>query len=152
MGMGKTAKRRVEPEPAGDVALLFPPQGEWSEEDYLDLDTNRLVEFSDRSIEVLPMSTTMHQLIIAYLYKLLDSFVQSRALGRVLFALLKVRLRRGKYRAPDLIFMRAENTDRMRDQYWEGADLDMEVVSDQKRPHDLVKKRREYASAGIPEY
>jgi Uma2 family endonuclease len=150
--MGKTAKPPTEPEPAWDIALLFPPQGEWDEEDYLELETNQLVEFSDGSIEVLPMPTTTHQLIVAYLYKLLDSFVQAGGLGRVLFAPLKIRLRSGTFREPDIVFMKAEHAARMRDQYWKGADLVVEVVSDKNRPHDLVKKRREYALAGILEY
>ena len=40
-------------EPAWDVALLFPTQGNWTEDDYLELDTNRLVEFSHGFVEVL---------------------------------------------------------------------------------------------------
>ncbi len=150
--MGKTAKRLAEPEPAWDIALLFPPQGEWSEEDYLELDTNHLVEFSDGSIEVLPMPTTTHQLIVAYLYEVLKEYVKARSLGTMLFAPLRVRLRAGKFREPDVVFMRAEHSARMRDQYWKGADLVVEVVSDKNRPHDLVKKGREYALAGISEY
>ena len=42
-------------EPPWDVALLYPLQGSWTEDDYLELGTNRLVEFSDGGIEVLPM-------------------------------------------------------------------------------------------------
>ncbi|MFN3333532.1 MAG: Uma2 family endonuclease, partial [Caldilinea sp.] len=53
----------VEAEPAWEVALLFPAQGAWSEEDYLYLDTNHLVEFSDGKIEVLPMPSDKHQAI-----------------------------------------------------------------------------------------
>src|SRR5437899_1001985 len=43
---------------------------------------------------------------------------------------------------------------RMGEEFWEGADLVMEVVSGNKedRRRDLVTKRREYARAGIPEY
>lgn len=37
------------PEPAWEVATLFPPQGDWNESDYLALATNRLVELSDGS-------------------------------------------------------------------------------------------------------
>jgi len=33
------------PEPAWDVARLFPHQGAWSEQEYLELNGNRLVEF-----------------------------------------------------------------------------------------------------------
>ena len=37
------------PEPAWEIAYLFPAQGAWSEDDYLSLTegTNHLVEFSD---------------------------------------------------------------------------------------------------------
>jgi Uma2 family endonuclease len=43
---------------------------------------------------------------------------------------------------------------RVTDEYWEGADLVMEVVSshDEDRRRDLVVKREEYARAGIAEY
>jgi Uma2 family endonuclease len=37
-------------------------------------------------------------------------------------------------------------------QFWDTADLVMEVVSDDNRDHDLKTKRCEYALAGIPEY
>ncbi|MCL4860269.1 MAG: hypothetical protein KJZ93_12715, partial [Caldilineaceae bacterium] len=53
----------ISAEPAWDVALLFPPQGAWSEADYLALETNRLVEFSHGRIEVLPMPSDSHQSI-----------------------------------------------------------------------------------------
>ena len=60
----KPDREAAEPEPAWDIARLFPPQGQWSEEDYFALDTNRLVELSDGFIEVLPMPTMVHQLIV----------------------------------------------------------------------------------------
>src|SRR6266446_1158638 len=72
--------------PAWEVALLFPPQGEWREEEYLALDTNQLVEFSDGCIEVLPMATILHQLIVRFLSRLLETFVAARAEGEVLVA------------------------------------------------------------------
>jgi Uma2 family endonuclease len=140
------------PEPAWDIARLFPDQGQWSEDDYLALNTNRLVEFSHGHIEVLPMPTTMHQVIVAFLYEQLLAFVRPRSLGFLLFAPLRVRLWPGKYREPDVIFMRAEHTERCGNSFWDGADLVMEVVSDDDRRRDLDTKRREYARAGIPEY
>ncbi|NJM40309.1 MAG: Uma2 family endonuclease [Anaerolineae bacterium] len=48
-------------------------------------------------------------------------------------------------------FMRKENDHRRHNDFWEGADLVMEVLSS-NREHDLVTKRKEYAEAGIPEY
>jgi Uma2 family endonuclease len=150
----KPARAADEPEPAWEVAYLFPAQGQWSEEEYLALQGNRLVEFSDGVLEVLPMPTTSHQLLVLYLYGLLLSFTTARDLGIVLVAPLRVRLWRGKIREPDIVFMAKEHADRVGEDYWKGADLVMEVVSDdeESRRRDLVTKRREYARAGIPEY
>jgi Uma2 family endonuclease len=139
-------------EPAWEVALLFPPQGTWSEEEYLALNTNKLVEFSDGFIEVLPMPTLMHQLIVAYLFGVLDSFTRKRRLGRAIFAPLRVRLRSKKFREPDILFMKTENSSRMGNDFWDRADLVMEVVSAENRDHDVRTKRAEYARAKIPEY
>jgi Uma2 family endonuclease len=140
-------------EPTWDIAHLFPRQGTWSEEEYLSLETNHLVEFSHGYIEVLPMPTEAHQLIVAYLYGQLLAFVRRYLPGAVvLFAPLPVQLWAGKYREPDVILMLAEHADRRHQRYWEVPDLVMEVVSPDYRRHDLETKRREYAQAGIPEY
>jgi Uma2 family endonuclease len=139
-------------EPTWEIARLFPHQGAWSEEEYLELPTNRLVEFSHGYIEVLPMPTESHQLIVLFLYRTLLSFVQNAALGIVLVAPMRVRLRSGKYREPDIIFLLVEHAKRRHELYWDTPDLVMEVVSKENRQHDLEIKRREYAQAGIPEY
>ena len=141
-----------EPEPAWAVATLFPAQGSWSERDYLELPTNRLVEFSDGFIEVLPVPTRLHQKIVAFLYESLKAFVVARKLGEVYFAALPVHLWPGKYREPDVIFVRGDNARAFRGDYLEGADLVMEVVSPDEPERDWVKKREEYSRAGIPEY
>jgi Uma2 family endonuclease len=139
-------------EPTWEVALLFPEQGTWSEEEYLALSGNRLIEFSHGYLEVLTMPTTTHQLIVLYLYRALASFVEGQNLGLPVVAPLRVRLWPGKFREPDVVFMLAANSARIREEFWEGADLVMEVVSDDDRRRDLDTKRREYAQAGIPEY
>ena len=142
------------PGPAWEIARLFPDQGAWSEDDYLALHTNHLVEFTDGHVEVLPMPTTSHQSIVQYLSNLLLTFVAARGLGKVLFAPLRVRLRKNKFREPDVVFMSAAHTDRIGERFWRGADLVMEVVSGEPedRQRDLVAKRNEYAEAGISEY
>jgi Uma2 family endonuclease len=147
-----TSVNRELPEPAWEVAMLFPAQGSWTEEEYLDLPGNHLVEFSDGHIEVLEMPTMSHQLIVAYLYRVLHEFVKTRSLGRVLFSALPVRLRPGKFREPDVLYLATEHRDRAQEQYWNGADLVMEVVSANDPKRDLEVKRAEYAQAGIPEY
>jgi Uma2 family endonuclease len=147
-----TTPEKLEPE--WEVARLFPPRGEWSEDDYLDLDTNRLVEFSNGRLEVLPMPTQSHQELVRLIFQALWSFVEARGLGKVLFAALPVRLWRRKFREPDVVFMSAEHAGRRQERFWDGADLVMEVVSPdpKSRKRDYETKRREYARARIPEY
>jgi Uma2 family endonuclease len=140
-------------EPTWEIATLFPNPGQWSEGEYLALNTNHLVELSHGWIEVLGMPVTSHQRIVAYLYTLLSAFADPK-LGSVLFAPLRVRLWQDKFREPDIVFMLKRHQHRIREEYWEGADLIMEVVSPdpEDRNRDLVIKRAEYARAGIQGY
>ncbi len=50
---------------------ILPPQGRWSEDEYLVLTDhrNRLVEFTDGFLEILPMPTDKHQAILGFLYQ-----------------------------------------------------------------------------------
>jgi hypothetical protein len=54
------------------VLALLSPQGQWSQETYLWLSehTNRLIEFTDGYIEVVPIPTDEHQTILASLYQM----------------------------------------------------------------------------------
>lgn len=138
-------------EPAWEVALLFPPQGAWSEEEYLALDTNRLVEFSHGRIEVLPMPSDSHQAIVGFLYTIFLAFARQSG-GVVRLAPIRVELWAGKFREPDLLFLASAHDPRRQEEYWTGADLVVEVVSPDNPQRDLVFKRREYAQARIGEY
>jgi Uma2 family endonuclease len=141
-------------EPSWEVAYLFPSQGTWTEEEYLALPENRQIELSNGFLEVLPMPTTSHQAIIAFIYGALLAFIEPRQLGKVFFAGIRVRLWKGTFRLPDVVFMLARHADRMGEEYWRGADLVMEVVSGtaKDRRRDLKAKVAEYARARIPEY
>jgi Uma2 family endonuclease len=139
-------------EPAWDVATLFPNQGQWSEEEYFALSTNRQVELSDGRIEVLPMPTRLHAAIAFLMCTLLRAFVREDELALVLTTTFSVRLWPGKLRQPDVMYMSGQNVARQHETHWDGADLAVEIVSDEGRERDLVTKRREYARAGIAEY
>lgn len=147
-----TTKPADAPELTWEIARLFPAQGHWSEEEYLALDTNHLIEFSLGQLEILPMPTQSHQLLVIALFELLRNFVRKEELGTVLLAPMRVQLWPGKFREPDILFMSTQNDDRRSDRFWEGADLVMEVVSPDDPERDKVTKRREYAQAEIPEY
>lgn len=114
-------------------------------------------ELASGRLVLLPMPTQSHQLMILFLVQCLQIFSRKHAPGTVLFSGIRVRLRggaRAKYREPDVIYMRAEHAARQHEEFWEGADLVMEIVSgDRKdRLRDWRTKPRDYASAGIPEY
>src|SRR5437868_15527263 len=72
--------------PAWDVALCYPMQGDWTEEAYLALDRNsepRLIELNDGMLEVLPMPDLLHQDIVQFLFLALHTFVKDLQIGRV---------------------------------------------------------------------
>ena len=129
------------------------PQGCWRDDDYLWLTDRcrRLVEFTDGYLELLPVPTRGHQRILAFLYSAFQAFLNTAG-GEVLFAPLRLRIRAGKYREPDLLAMRDAQDARSGDRFWTGADVVAEIVSADNPQRDFVDKRRDYAEAGIPEY
>jgi Uma2 family endonuclease len=135
------------------LADILPFQGEWSEEEYLVLidHRNRLVEFTDGFLEVLPMPTAKHQRLLKFLFLTFSHFFDTRN-GIVLFAPLRLRIRPGKFREPDLLLLLSATDSRNQDRFWLGADLALEVVSEEKAERDLVDKRIDYAEAHVPEY
>ncbi len=135
-----------------DLALE-PLQGLWSVEQYLKLSnqTNHLIEFTDGVIEVLPMPTRDHQVILAFLYEVLLLLIRPRG-GKVLFAPLRVQVRPGKFREPDILALRDADDPRNQNEYWLGADLVIEIVSPDRPERDTEEKPLDYAEAGIPEY
>ena len=152
MAPTSTISDRPTSEPTWDVARLFPNQGHWSEDEYLALNTNQLVEFSHGVLEFPPMPTFSHQRIAFWLSRRMEDFVSQRRLGVAVPAPFKVQVREGKYREPDVSVMLHTHAERMTEQFWIGADLVVEVVSDDDRRRDLETKRNEYAMAEIPEY
>lgn len=139
--------------PAWEIARLFPDQGRWSDDDYFLISerTNRIVELVDGRVEIPEMPGRKHQRMLLIMRDAIQAVVGKSNLGEVLVSPYPVRVNEKTYREPDVIFMRTENLSRMHDQYSEGADLVVEVVS-QDRKRDLVDKRKEYALARIPEY
>ncbi|MXY57198.1 MAG: Uma2 family endonuclease [Gammaproteobacteria bacterium] len=140
---------------AADAILLDsrPPQGCWSEFDYLWLTDHctRLVEFADGCIEELPVLTDSHQSILMSLFRLFDQLVRPQG-GVALVAPLRLRIPNGRFREPDLMLLLDAADPRRQDRYWLGADLVAEVVSPDDPERDYAEKRSDYAEVGIPEY
>jgi Uma2 family endonuclease len=132
---------------------ILPPQGRWTDEQYLVLTdhTNRLVEFTDGFLEVLPTPTEQHQAILEFLFLAFLQFIKPKG-GKVRFAPLRLQVRPGKFREPDLMLVLSASDPRRQNQFWTGADLALEVVSPEKPERDPVDKRTDYAEARVPEY
>lgn len=145
-----------EPEYVWEVATLYPEQGEWSEEAYLDLTdhANRRIEFTDGRVEFLAMPTEVHEAIVQFLLLALFDFVEKKKLGKVYSNGIRLRIRPGKVRLPDVIFLHNDHFHARHNRVWDGADLVMEVVSDdpKDRARDYEQKLADYAEAKVAEY
>ena len=132
---------------------VLPTQGRWSDDEYLWLTDRcgRRVEFTDGRIEELPVPTDAHQSILQFLYRALFAWLRPRG-GVVMVSGLRLRLREGKFREPDVVALCDRADARRENRYWLGADLVVEVVSPDDPARDLAVKRADYAEAGIPEY
>jgi Uma2 family endonuclease len=141
---------------AWEVATLFPEQGEWSEAAYLDLTdgTNRRIEFTDGRLEFLPMPTEVHEALVQFLFLALYQFVNQRKLGKVYSNGIRVRIRPRKLRLPDVLFLHNDHFHARHNRVWDGADLAMEVVSEdpKDRQRDYEQKLLDYADAKVAEY
>ena len=139
--------------PTWELALEYPCQGDWTEAEYLSLDTGRLIEFNDGVLEFLPIQKTLHARISRYISALLREYVVSRNIGEVLWAPCPIRVAARKLREPDILYLSHQRIPQ-EDTPPIGADLVVEIISPgtEIQRRDTETKRDEYAEAGIPEY
>ena len=97
------------------------------------------------------MPTRGHQATSRYLLLAWLPVVQAIG-GELFYAPLRLRIREGKFREPDLMLLRDAKDPRNRDDYWRGADLVAEIVSPDNPERDTREKRLDYAEARIPEH
>ncbi len=127
-------------EPVWELARNFPPQGYWTEDNYLALDNekNQMIEFTD-GYEVLPMPTKEHQEILLFMVIALNAFAKPQKLGKAFVPPLPMKIRGGLWREPDVLFILNENMND--DEYPDHADLVVEIVSpDRRRRRVTIEK------------
>lgn len=132
---------------------LAPLQGLWTQEQYLALtDYSRcLLEFTDGVLDAPPMPTDRHQTISGRVCHALFTFIEPRG-GTVIYAPLRLQIRPGAFREPDLLLLRDTHDPRRQNRFWLGADCVVEIISPDDPERDTQVKRLEYAQARIPEY
>jgi len=132
-----------------------PGAGHCTFEDFLaNLDENVWAEWVDGEIIPMTPASSFHQDIVRFLLSILSIFVETHDLGWVTTAPFTMYLPvPPQGREPDLLFVKRERMDRIRDAYLDGpADMVVEVVSLDSRTRDRVEKMAEYERAGVREY
>lgn len=101
----------------------------------------------------MPPRTVEHQLLLGFLGSIAFGFVQAKSLGTVLPRFTMYLPERPSGRAPDLMFVSASQSYRIKHNYLEGgADLIVEIVSPDTAHRDRNAKFKEYEQARVGEY
>jgi Uma2 family endonuclease len=115
-------------------------------------DEDTLAEWLDGEVIMTGPASDRHQDLADFLTAVLRVFVESRGLGWVRSAPFQMKLE-ASGREPDLIFVTADQLDRVHRTYLDGpASLVVEIVSPESLGRDRGDKFYEYAKAGVPEY
>jgi Uma2 family endonuclease len=132
---------------------------DWTEEEFQILDQSQephFLEFADGQIDFLGWPGWDHQAIVADLGSHISRFLTRHRLGEAIWGVCPVRLWPGRWSSPDISW---HLNDRLiphplRHEYFQGASGVMEVLSHQEdwQEWGSIRKRRDYARAGIGEY
>jgi len=138
--------------PTYEMLQEIPYQGEWSEGEYIAIESNKIIEFTDGFLEFLPMPTEIHLRIHEYILAAIRMVLARRAKGVLNFAPFKMKVDATRYREPDVLVLLDENDPRRGGRFWTGADFVVEIVCPDNPERDYWKKRVDYADARVTEY
>ena len=125
-------------------------------EEFLREYDGQYAEYVDSEV-IKPMSVTQkHDDLTGFLRAALRFYVETKGLGRICGEPYQMKLTldgKIKGREPDIFFVKTENFDRVREQFFDGAaDLVVEIVSPESVARDTQDKFEEYEAAGVKEY
>jgi Uma2 family endonuclease len=127
-----------------------------SYEEFLHKYDGQHAEYVDGEVFTYMSVTKYHNRLTKFLLRILESFAEMHGIGEVFSEPYQVKMTFGdevKGREPDIFFIKKENSDRLKDNFFEGAaDLIIEVISPESRSRDRGDKFYEYESAGVKEY
>jgi Uma2 family endonuclease len=138
--------------PTYEMLEELPYQGEWSEREYIELESNKLIEFTDGFLEFLPMPTEIHLYVQNFIVQIVRAILARRGNGSVNYAPFKMKVDSKRFREPDVLVLLDSKDPRRGNRYWSGADIVFEIVSPDNPERDYWKKRADYADAGVKEY
>ncbi|NDJ54477.1 MAG: Uma2 family endonuclease [Chloroflexi bacterium] len=137
-----------------EVAQLFPPQGEWTEQDYFALpSSDRSVELWDGTLLIGETPTDDHQAVRARLFAALEAFCAGQPALQVQPLDSVLRLAPNQIRKPDLMVLAADGAAKRQPTHVDGPPLWVaEILSPDSVRRDEIDKVMDYAQAGIVEY
>jgi Uma2 family endonuclease len=125
----------------------------WTYDDLRRLpDDGTRYEIIDGELVVMPSPVVIHQRVLGRMFLAFHTQVQERGQGEVFVAPLDVIMSPTRVVQPDLIVVRPEHRDILREHVEGVPDLLVEVLSPSNHKHDLVTKRRFYARNRVSEY
>ena len=115
-------------------------------------ETNRPTELWDGELIMSPSPFFGHQELVARIYKLLDTWVTRRRLGKVIVSPLDMILAPRRVTQPDVMVVLRDRLGILRDRLHGPADLAVEILSPHSRRRDRLDKRDLYEQHGVREY
>lgn len=132
------------------------PAAKMTYEEFLHEYAGQYAEYVDGEIIKDISVTDKHDFLTNFLRTILTFYISTKNLGRICGEPYPMKMTFGdkvKGREPDIFFVATENSDRIKEQYFEGAaDLVIEVISPESIVRDSEDKFEEYEAAGVKEY
>src|SRR5437660_2989350 len=119
---------------------------------FLELSADRHVDLVAGVMVDKPAAPLAHEKLFAWLDRVVGTYVSHRRLGIVLGSRTAVEISAYGGRLPDLLFVRSDRQEIVRDRAVYGApDLVIEIVSPNDRPSELIALETEYRGLDVPE-
>ncbi len=110
------------------------------------------VELVDGLVVAHMAASDSHETLEIWLLSLLHIYVEVKGLGIVRGSRTAVRVTAYRGRLPDILFVRKERADIVREEGVYGApDLVVEILSPSDRPADILSREADYRSIGVSE-
>jgi Uma2 family endonuclease len=132
------------------------PSSKITYEEFLRLYDGQHAEYVGGEVLTYMSVSKKHNQLTKFLIRILESFAEMKEVGEIFSEPYQMKMTFGddvKGREPDVFFVKNENADRLKNNWFEGgADLVIEVISPESRSRDRGDKFYEYESAAVKEY
>lgn len=112
-----------------------------------------LCQLINNKLIMSPAPNIRHQEVVGEIYLAISLLLRKNSLGKVLIAPTEVRFSNQNILQPDILFIKNENVDKIKEKRLEGApDLVIEILSHSTSQLDYEEKKFIYERFGVSEY